>query len=221
MRISQESEGDVGSAGPPALTGGDPPHAGADALVAPVENNAEHAEHALSVADRPDPARVPARLTPDDAPPRHMKRDGARDPASPASDLDANRAEQASRCDIQGAIAFDVPDRRDPDVARGRRRIMPTRSQEAEIDDTPQTGADELEQTGVIAGIDDRTSYLAMVAAPGTATLRPPRLLKTSGVSKVRSKSQAQCERRCGGACDGMSCPGCAGVDGNRLPDAV
>lgn len=218
MPISQKSEGDVGSAFPSART---PRDTGRDRGGTRTED-AEDGGDALLAAAHPDLRRAPLRFVPDDALPRRMKRDGARDPApAGGTSLDADQAEPASRCDIQGAIPFDVPDRQHRDVRRSSRRVMLTRSPEVEIDDPPQAGADAPEQTNPIAGIDDRTFYLAMTAAPGTATLRPPRLVKAPGVSKVRAKPRAQCERRCGGACDGLSCPGCAGVDGNRLPDAV
>jgi hypothetical protein len=176
-------------------------------------------------------ARVPARragahalATPAaEAPPGRMKRDRAHDPSPAAAEFDADRGEQTSRCDIQGAIPFEVPDRHDRDSVPSRRRAMPARSEAVEIDDPPQAGPDEPGRANGIEGIDDRTTYLGMVAAPGAATLRSPRLVKTPGVPKVRSKSRADGERRRDGACDGARCPDCGGVDCycHRRPDAV
>ncbi|RJF96898.1 hypothetical protein D3870_21220 [Noviherbaspirillum cavernae] len=60
---------------------------------------------------------------------------------------------------------------------------------------------------------ESRVEYLAMVAAPGSTTLAPPQLGKTTGLRALRPKSRVECERRCGsdGFCDPSDAHGCGG----------
>lgn len=120
--------------------------------------------------------------------------------ANKAVAMQAAAAETAAARDatrMKNAIAFDVVQ-----PGSARKRNVPS------SEDTLPPSA-----TG-IAGIDDRASWLAMVAVPGTVLLRPPQLGKRPLVAASRPVTRAECERRCRqhGTCDPSDKAGCGGV---------
>lgn len=117
---------------------------------------------------------------------------------------------------LRGAVAFDAraaDDRIAMDAASGAER---------EIVGLPDRGTTAA-TSAVIPGIGDRMHHLAMVAAPGTPSLRPLALARKGGLAKLRPKSRTECEQRCGcdGFCDPSDALGCGGIFCGRRHDGV
>jgi hypothetical protein len=142
-----------------------------------------------------------------------------------ASTADQNPGKVGSdHIDLHQAVAFAAKSKgKEPVTAKPHRRRPQPPQQQGEIGLLPDTEEKPpLERPG-IAGVDDRVPHMAMVAGAATPLLRPPKLTTSSAVQKLRPKSRAECQRRCGcnGFCNPSSPLGCGGVYCGRKNDGV